>query len=414
MRVLVINAGSSSIKYRLFEMSDERSLASGLLERIGSTQAKFKHRTESGSASQASRCEVRHVADHRAAMRWIVEALTRDGLLTSNGPGIDAIGHRVVHGGERFTQPARIDTSVIQAIDAMASLAPLHNPANLLGIRVAAELVPEAAQVAVFDTAFHQTLPACAYRYALPERLYRDFGIRRYGFHGTSHQFLAETASTWLGRPLETLRLITLHLGNGASAAAIDRGRCIDTSMGVTPLEGLVMGTRSGDIDPAIPYYLVRQGWHWDETETLLNQDSGLKGMTGSADLREIEVRATQGDTDARFAIELMSYRLRKYIGAYLAVLGGLDALIFSGGIGEHSALVRASAVEGLGHLGLEIDHARNSAATAPEICAIEAPGSAIALLVIPTDEELAIARQTRDLLLKQLNAHTRPPTQPE
>ncbi|MGD9164423.1 MAG: acetate kinase [Chromatiales bacterium] len=403
MRILVINAGSSSIKYRLFDMQGEHSIAAGMLERIGSPQARFDHRTWHADGVETCGSEVRNVDDHRAALGWIVEVLEADGLL-SEGVGIDAIGHRVVHGGERFAEPARIDAEVIAAIETVAPLAPLHNPANLLGIRVAAELAPEVPQLAVFDTAFHQTLPPRAYRYAIPERLYREHGVRRYGFHGTSHQFIAEAAADWLGRPLEALRLITLHLGNGASAAAIDRGRCVDTSMGMTPLEGLVMGTRSGDIDPAIPYYLVRQGWSWQETEQLLNQSSGLKGIAGSADLREIESRVEHGDTEARFAVELMGYRLRKYIGAYLAVLGGLDALVFSGGIGEHSAMVRAAATEGLQHLGIEIDTERNARARARanEVCAIETPGRDTALLVIPTDEELAIARQTRDLLSRE------------
>jgi acetate kinase len=402
MRVLVINAGSSSIKYRLFAMEKERSIAAGLLERIGSPQARFDHQAWDERGAENCGSELRSVADHRAALGWIVEVLEADGLL-ANGRGIDAIGHRVVHGGEHFAEPARIDAEVIEAIETVAPLAPLHNPANLMGIRVAAELAPEVPQVAVFDTAFHQTLPPRAYRYAIPERIYREHGVRRYGFHGTSHQFIAGAAADWLERPLEVLRLITLHLGNGASAAAIDRGRCIDTSMGMTPLEGLVMGTRSGDIDPAIPYYLARQGWSWQETEQLLNQSSGLKGITGSADLREIEARMDQGDAEARFAVELMAYRLRKYIGAYLAVLGGLDALVFSGGIGEHSARVRAAATEGLEHLGIELDAERNASASANEVCAIEKPGRAVSLLVVPTDEELAIARQTRDLLGTEL-----------
>jgi acetate kinase len=401
MRVLVINAGSSSIKYRLFEMEDERSIAAGLLERIGSKQASYEHRAWDKDGTETGVSECRGVDDHRAALSWIIEVLQAGGLLTK-GPGIDAIGHRVVHGGERFTEPVRIDAEAIEAIEAVTPLAPLHNPANLLGMRVAAELAPEVPQVAVFDTAFHQTLPPRAYRYAIPESVYRKHGVRRYGFHGTSHQFIAEAAAQWLERPLDSLRLITLHLGNGASAAAIDGGRCIDTSMGLTPLEGLVMGTRSGDIDPAIPYYLVRQGWRWEETEQLLNHSSGLMGITGSADLRDIESRAELGDAEAQLAIEIMGYRLRKYIGAYLAVLGGLDALVFSGGIGEHSAMVRASATEGLEWLGIEIDAERNTTTCAHDVCAIEEPGRATAILVITTDEELAIARQTCALLNKE------------
>ncbi|MEJ2611686.1 MAG: acetate kinase [Candidatus Thiodiazotropha sp.] len=402
MRILVINAGSSSIKYRLFDMSDERFVATGLLERIGSPEAKFDHLTwHEGKESYGS--GMRSVKDHRAALDWIVEVLTANGILF-HGNGIDAIGHRVVHGGERFSSPVLIDAEVIEAIENLEPLAPLHNPANLIGIRVTTELAPNAPQIAVFDTAFHHSIPSYAYRYAIPTKIYHKHRVRRYGFHGTSHQFIAETAATWLDRPIESLRLITLHLGNGASAAAIEYGRCIDTSMGMTPLEGLVMGTRCGDIDPAICHYLVRQGWSWEETEQLLNQSSGLKGIAGCADLREIEARALQGDADAKLAVEIMTYRLRKYIGAYLAALGGLDALIFSGGIGEHSAMVRAATTERLDHLGIEIDNQRNISAKSNEISAIERPGSDTAILVIPTNEELSIARQTRDLLTKEFN----------
>jgi acetate kinase len=398
MRVLVINAGSSSIKYRFFDMGYERTLAAGSLERIGSSAAKLDHQTDEQGEKNGV-CDVRTIHDHRAALSWIFEVLTAQGV-AADMRDIDAIGHRVVHGGERFSEPTRITAEVIEAIESVEPLAPLHNPANRIGICMAAELAPDVPQVAVFDTAFHQSLPPYAYRYALPESIYQEHRVRRYGFHGTSHQFVATVAADWLDRPLESLRLITLHLGNGASAAAIKHGHCIDTSMGMTPLEGLVMGTRSGDIDPAIPFYLVRQGWSWEETEQLLNQSSGLKGIAGCADLREIEARAKQADTKARLAIEIMSYRLRKYLGAYLAVLGGLDVLVFTGGIGEHSATTRAAATAELSHLGIEIDNQRNIAATSQAISQIERSGSDTAILVIPTDEELAIARQTRDLLI--------------
>ncbi|MES9947035.1 MAG: acetate kinase [Candidatus Thiodiazotropha sp.] len=401
MQILVINAGSSSVKYRLFDMMGERSIAAGVLERIGSSKAVFKHSAWDDHDNETSGEDIRSVPDHRAAFHWITEVLALDNL-SANETSLDAIGHRVVHGGERFSTPALIDGEVIKTIEAVVPLAPLHNPANLAGIRLTAELAPSVPQVAVFDTAFHQSLPPHAYRYAIPESIYRDQGVRRYGFHGTSHQFLAQAAAGWLGRPLDSLRLITLHLGNGASAAAIIHGRSIDTSMGMTPLEGLVMGTRCGDIDPALPYYLVRQGWRWDETEELLNHSSGLKGIAGHADLREIEARAAQGDRDAELAIKIMTYRLRKYIGAYLAVLGGLDALVFSGGIGEHSAIVRAATVEGLTHLGFDMDNQRNTTVDTGEISAIERPGSEISMLVIPTDEELAIARETRELLVSE------------
>jgi len=317
---------------------------------------------------------------------------------------LSAIGHRVVHGGEQFYRPTLIDRKVTESLKALTPLAPLHNPANLLGIKVALSHAPHIAQVAVFDTAFHHSIPEHAYRYALPRELYEQHHIRRYGFHGTSHHFVAQKASELAGMPLESLNLITLHLGNGASACAIRKGRSIDTSMGFTPLEGLVMGTRSGDIDPAIiPYLMERLGLGTGEISTLLNRESGLKGLCGENDLRMIAERTSAGDKDAALALEVFCYRIKKYIGAYFAVLGRVDALVFTGGIGEHSSLVRAKALAGLDEaFGISLDEDANSREDySPR--AIHQYRSGTALYVIPTDEELFIAKET----LKVIEANT-------
>jgi acetate kinase len=371
-RVLVLNTGSSSIKYRLFDMDGRASVADGLLERIGEEGAE--------------------VADHRQGLDRIFQTLEATGGLSD---GLAAIGHRVVHGGERFSAPALIDEETVEAIREQIPLAPLHNPANLLGIQSALAAFPQTPQVAVFDTAFHRTMPPRAYRYALPRDLAGRLRIRRYGFHGTSHAHVCRKAADHLGAPLADLDLVTLHLGNGASVAAVAGGRCVDTSMGLTPLEGLVMGTRSGDIDPAIVFHLQREGGlALEEIERLLNQESGLKGLTGFNDMREVERRAGDGDQVAREAIDVYCYRVRKYVGAYAAVLGRVDALVFTAGIGENSPAVRAGVCAGLEHLGVRIDQARNGARSR-EPRTVSATDSATAVLVVPTNEELEIAEQT-------------------
>jgi acetate kinase len=399
MRILVINAGSSTIKYHIFDMSEEQTVVSGLLDCIGSAESRLHHTTwHTGVKTQIDSKGT--IPDHHSGLIWITETLQSSGFFSGEFK-INAIGHRVVHGGESFSEPVLIDAEVIKTLSHIEPLAPMHNPANLIAVRLISDLAPELPQVAVFDTAFHQTLQPHAYRYALPEDFYFIHKVRRYGFHGTSHQFIAESAADWLGRPLQSLCLITLHLGNGASATAIKHGHSVDTSMGMTPLEGLIMGTRCGDIDPAIPYYMNRLGWSFDEIEHLLNYSSGLMGICGTSDMREIEKRAKDGDERACLAIELTGYRLRKYIGAYLAVLGRLDAIIFSGGIGEHSSRLRANAIEGLTHLGIEIDEQRNTTADGKQITAIEHPDSKTPILVIPTNEALMIARQTDQLLTK-------------
>jgi acetate kinase len=301
----------------------------------------------------------------------------------------------VVHGGERFKEPAIIDDRTLEAIRQLIPLAPLHNPANLTGIEVMRELLPDVPQVAVFDTAFHQTMQPKAFLYALPYAFYRSYGVRRYGFHGTSHQYVAREAARHLARPLATLNLITLHLGNGASATAIERGKSIDTSMGLTPLEGLIMGTRCGDLDPAVPFYLAgKTGKPYDEIEGVLNRESGLKGICGVNDMREIQSRALGNDEQAELALGMFCYRVKKYIGAYCAALGSVDAIVFTGGIGENSALVRSRSCEGLSGLGISLDERANHV-VAGGITEIQAGEGRVKILVVPTDEEREIAQQT-------------------
>jgi acetate kinase len=398
VKILVLNSGSSSLKFQLFELPNLSVSASGLIEQIGEMQstAQLTFDDASGIKNKIKRSDP--VADHRQAISIMREMLRQSGTLVDSGE-LAGIGHRVVHGGEDFRQPTRINETVISAIEHLAPLAPLHNPANLMGIRMAMEYVSHVPQVAVFDTAFHQSIPEHAYLYALPYRLYEQQKVRRYGFHGTSHSYVARQATLYLDRPVESLNMITLHLGNGASAAAIRGGQCIDTSMGLTPLEGLVMGTRSGDLDPAILFYLSREsGLDIDSLETLLNKESGLKGICGENDMRTISEAAAQGDRQARLALVMFCYRIRKYIGAYMAVLGGVDCIVFTGGIGENSAIVRQLSCQGLERLGLVLDEGQNSIQQ-EKIVEIQAAESRVSLLVIPTDEEYEIASQTLQVI---------------
>ncbi|MDH3829610.1 MAG: acetate kinase [Desulfobacterales bacterium] len=394
MKVLVINSGSSSIKYRLFDMTEKTVLASGVMEQIGETESRLTHHTRNSQGEMEEIVNSEPVADHQAGFQLIGAALNESGALRDTQE-LSGIGHRVVHGGEEFKQPTLINKKVIDTIRRLSPLAPLHNPANLLGIEVAMQSAPQVPQVAVFDTAFHQSIPAHAFRYAIPQDLYEAHHVRRYGFHGTSHHYVAKQTADLMDRPLNTLNLITLHLGNGASAAAVKGGKSIDTSMGMTPLEGLIMGTRCGDIDPAIIFYLKRKtGLARDAVESILNQESGLKGICGVNDMRQIEELAQSGNSQAQLAIEMVCYRIKKYIGAYYAVLGRLDALVFTAGIGEKSPLIRAGACRGLSHLGIEIDPEKNNrkSKTAFEI---QKGGSTVKILVIPTNEEREIAEQT-------------------
>lgn len=361
-----------------------RSLLAGLLERIGETSGRLRLTMSDGSILPA---ESIPACDHREAFTAVFAALKRQ----LGGISLAAVGHRVVHGGTAFSRAARVDDAVIAAIRQLIPLARLHNPVNLLGIEICRAAYPQLPQVAVFDTAFHQSLPPHAYRYAIPAPWYQDLGIRRYGFHGTAHQYLTERAQAHCGRPLN---LITLHLGNGASACAIRQGLCVDTSMGFTPLEGLVMGTRSGDLDPAAALFAAgRIGI--ERTETALLYDSGMQGLCGSNDLRDILDRAAAGDAAAQLALETYCYRVRKYLGAYFAVLGSLDAVVFSGGVGENAVEVRRRICEGLDGLGIRLDPEFNAAPAETDVAELQAAASPVRVLRIRANEELAIARQT-------------------
>jgi len=394
MKVLVINSGSSSIKYQLFDMSDKTVLAGGLLEQIGEPVSCLTHHARSAQGDNTDTTRKLPVENHRAGFQVIGEVLKESGAV-SDSAELFGIGHRVVHGGEAFQEPALIDEKVISAIRELIPLAPLHNPANLTGIEVALQFAPHVPQIAVFDTAFHQSVPPQAFHYALPHDLYHNHNVRRYGFHGTSHCYVAKQAALYLNRALDSLNLITLHLGNGASVTAIKKGESVDTSMGMTPLEGLIMGTRSGDIDPAIIFYLGRKtGFSPDEIEALLNKHSGLKGICGVNDMREIAQLAERGDASARLAIEMYCYRIKKYIGAYYTVLGQVDALVFTAGIGENAADIRARSCAGLSGLGIEVDENKNSLETRG-VREIQSERSSVSILVVPTDEELEIAEQT-------------------
>lgn len=392
MAILSLNTGSSSVKYGLFDEDSLEPLARGMASRIGETEGRVEHDSLSEKPARTL-----PLPNHRSAVQALLAELNTNG----NAGSITAVGHRVVHGGDRYSQPATVDESVLRRIRELGRLAPLHNAINLTGIEVARAMLPGAEHVAVFDTAFHAGMPANARRYAIPGD-YTRRGFRRYGFHGISHAAVAEGAARHLERPLESLRLITLHLGSGASAAAIREGTSIDTSMGMTPLEGLVMGSRCGDIDPgAVLRLLDVEGLSPGDVEHLLNQESGLRALAGTGDMREIEVRANQGDEAAREAIALFCYRVKKYIGAYYAVLGGVDALVFTGGIGENAPSVRAQCCEGMDALGIGIDAKANEKG----LTAIHA--DRIPILVMPANEELAIARATAALLQREPDGAT-------
>ena len=395
MRVIVVNSGSSSIKYQVFALEDCTSLVEGILERIGTHEARLKHRRLTESDDWEEIIETRPIADHREGLKFILDVAAHYPT-TRDAPGeIFAFGHRVVHGGEVFHEPVIIDDEVIRQIKDLIPLAPLHNPSNVVAIEALRALRPDVPNVAVFDTAFHQTMPSRAFHYALPSELYRMHHVRRYGFHGSSHHYVAKEASRHLGVPLEQLNLITLHLGNGASAAAVQGGKSIDTSMGLTPLEGLIMGTRCGDLDPAVHFYLSRKiGKPLEAIEDLLNKESGLKGVCGMNDMREIQRCAEEGDAQAQLAIEMFCYRIKKYIGSYYAVLGRVDAIIFTGGIGENSARVRKESCAGLTALGISLDDGKNKE-TSSGVVEIQTEESRVKILVIQTDEEREIARQT-------------------
>lgn len=403
--VLVINSGSSSLKYSLLDVETENELAAGLIERIGQDAGAIAHTVRPDADAdavptmlEATYRDERPVADHHAAFAAMLEQFA------AHGPSLEerrpvAVGHRVVHGGARFFAPTRIDADVEKQIDELAVLAPLHNPANLAGIRAAKEVFTDVPHVAVFDTAFHQTLPPAAYTYAIDAALAAEHRVRRYGFHGTSHQYVSEAAAAHLGRELTELKQVVFHLGNGASVTAVDGGRSVETSMGLTPLEGLVMGTRSGDLDPAALLHLARRaGYSIDDLDKLLNSRSGLAGLAGHSDMRDILAGRDAGDAAATLAFDVYVHRLRSYAGAYIAQLGGVDVISFTAGVGENAAPVRAAAMATLGFAGVEIAPERNEARERG-IRRISTDASAVTVLVVPTNEELQIARQTAELV---------------
>ncbi|MBJ7350503.1 MAG: acetate kinase [Rhodococcus sp.] len=392
MSILVVNSGSSSVKFQLVDPDSGESLASGLVERIGESDGRVEldYRGESVERTQ-------HIEDHGDGLALAFEMLSDAGI--ELGSDVTAVGHRVVHGGTVFYRPTIIDDAVVQQISDLSSLAPLHNPPNVLGIEVARKQLPNVPHVAVFDTAFFHSLPDAAATYAIDAAVAAEHDIRRYGFHGTSHRYVSEQVAQFLERDLGDLKQIVLHLGNGASASAVDGGRAVDTSMGLTPLEGLVMGTRSGDIDPGVIMHLRRSaGMSVDDIDTLLNRRSGLIGLSGVNDFRELQQRIDDGDASARLAYDVYIHRLRKYIGAYMIGLGRLDVITFTAGVGENAAAVRADALANLEHFGIRIDSERN-AVRSKQARVISAESSAVTVLVVPTNEELAIARATDDLV---------------
>ena len=393
-RVLVVNTGSSSVKYALVRPAESSAgRVAGRVERIGGADATLRHVAADGRVEERPG----PFADHAAALQAMLEMLQLVGR--GEEGALLAVGHRVVHGGERFTEPVVVDDEALEAIASLEALAPLHNPPGVLGLRLLRELLPDVPHVAVFDTAFHASMPAVATTYALASDVSRQHGIRRYGFHGTSFRYVARAAAGLLGLAAEDVNLVIAHIGNGASVCAVQRGRSIDTSMGMTPLEGLVMGTRSGDVDAGVLLQLLRSGGcSPDELDVLLNKRSGLKGLTGASDVREVRSLADDGDSAAVLALDVYAYRLRKYLGAYLAVLPEPHAIVFTGGVGENDARLRTEVCGAMGHLGVRLDEQRN-AAVAGRAQFIDDGTSALRLLVVPTDEEAEIAVQTAELL---------------
>jgi len=397
MKVLVINAGSSSLKYQLLDMDTESVLAKGLAERIGIDGSNVTYQP---AGEEKIKIE-EPLKDHKDALDIIIKKLVDPevGVIESVDE-IDAVGHRTVHGGEEFANSVVIDDNVIEKMKECSELAPLHNPANLIGIDAMQQLLPGVPEVAVFDTAFHQTMPEYAYIYALPYELYTDHHIRKYGFHGTSHHFVSIEAAKLLGKPVEDLKIITCHLGNGGSITAIDGGKSVDTSMGFTPLAGIEMGTRSGDVDPSILIYLQGKGYSVDEVNDLLNKQSGALGVSGvSSDFRDIEDAAAEGNKRAKLALDIFDYRVRCTIGAYVAAMDGVDAIVFTGGVGENSPSNRENICKGLSYLGITIDPEKNKVRGKNQI--ITTPDSKVTVMVVPTNEELMIARDTVALTAK-------------
>ncbi|EGQ3693905.1 acetate kinase [Staphylococcus pseudintermedius] len=386
--ILAINAGSSSLKFQLIEMPEEKLITKGLVERIGLKDSIFTIEVNGEKIK-----EVQDIKDHEQAVNMMLESLQKHGVINDINE-IDGTGHRVVHGGELFPESALVTDDVIKDIEKLTDLAPLHNPANLMGIQAFRKLLPEIPHVAIFDTSFHQTMPESAYLYSLPYDYYKKYGIRKYGFHGTSHKYVSQRAAEMLGKPIEELRIISCHIGNGASIAAIDGGKSIDTSMGFTPLAGVTMGTRSGNIDPAlIPFLMEKTGKTADEVLNILNKESGLLGITGtSSDLRDIEDDAKNGEERAELALEVFASRIHKYMGSYATRMHGVDVIIFTAGVGENSDAVRARVLEGLEFMGVYWDQRKNEGLRGKE-AELNYPHSPVKVLVIPTNEEVMIAR---------------------
>ncbi|MCA1057452.1 acetate kinase [Rossellomorea aquimaris] len=386
-KVIAINAGSSSLKFQLFDMPEETVITKGLIERIGLNDAVFNI-----TVNDEKREEVTDIPNHEVAVKMLLEKLTGFGIIKSLDE-IDGIGHRVVHGGEVFNDSVLITDEVVTKIEELSDLAPLHNPANLTGIKAFQNVLPNVPAVAVFDTAFHQSMPESSFLYSLPYEYYEDFGIRKYGFHGTSHKYVSQRAAEMLGRPEEQVRLISCHLGNGASIAAIEGGKSIDTSMGFTPLAGVAMGTRSGNIDPAlIPFIMEKTGSTADEVLNILNKKSGMLGVSGfSSDLRDIEQQASEGNERAELALEVFANRIHKYIGSYASRMYGVDAIVFTAGIGENSTLIREKVLQGLEFMGVYWDPARNKVRGKEAF--VNYPHSPVKVMIIPTNEEVMIAR---------------------
>ncbi len=398
MKILVINAGSSSLKYQLIDMDKSEVMAKGLCERIGIGESKLNH-TPNGCDKVVIEKDMK---DHADAIKMVLDALTdsNHGVIASMDE-ISAVGHRVVHGGEKFNKSVIIDAEVKAALEECIPLAPLHNPANIIGIEACEKAMPGVPQVGVFDTAFHQTMPKEAYMYGIPYDMYEKHRIRRYGFHGTSHKFVSQQAALMLNKPAEDLKIITFHLGNGSSITAVDGGKSIDTSMGFTPLAGVVMGTRCGDIDPAIVKFIAdTEKVDLKEVDNILNKKSGVDGISGvSSDFRDLEAAAKDGNEKAQLALDMFVYSVRKFLGQYIVAMGGVDAIVFTAGIGENTVMIRDMILKNTEFLGIEMDKAKNEKAIRGAQMDISTEASKVRILVIPTNEELMIAKETQELL---------------
>jgi len=392
MNIIVINSGSSSIKYQIFEMPEKRVIAKGLIEKIGLEGSRIKHTKPDGEKVEI----YKNIPDHQSGIKILIDLLTDKTIgCFKKISEVDAVGHRVVHGGEKFSGSVRINEDVVAALEECVDLAPLHNPPNLEGIYAVTELLPEIPQVGVFDTAFHQSMPSYVFLYGLPYELYQKYGVRRYGFHGTSHRYVSKEACSILDMDYHNSKVITCHLGNGASIAAVKNGKSLDTSMGMTPNEGLIMGTRSGDLDSGVLLFIAdKMGLSIAETSNLLNKKSGMLGVSGiSSDMRDIEEAAEKGDKMAILAMEIYAYRIKKYIGAFAASMGGVDAIVFTGGIGENDIETRKRVLTDMEFLGIDFDEPGNQ--VKGKFATISKPGSKVSVLVVPTDEEMVIAEDT-------------------